>query len=206
VTETGVLVLTGPPCAGKSSVARRLVADTTARAVPIEVDALFSLLLPGSDRNRKDRMLAYDAAHALAALVLERGRTPVLECTYARREQRAGLVAALAGAPDAPLWAVEFLVSPDEAVQRFRRRDQETDLDERLVRERVETFPYSDHGLRLDSAAAGPEELAARIDRWRRGRPGSVPRDGWVEAGKGWDRGGRTAPPLPERPAGSGIG
>ena len=188
MTDTGVLVLTGPPCAGKSSVTRLLTAGTRCgRAVPIEVDSLFSLLLPGSDRNREDRMLAYDAAHALARLVLERGRTPLLECTYARRDQRAGLVEALAGVPDAPVWVVEFLVSPDEAVQRFRRRDQETDLDEPLVRERAETFPYSDLGLRLHSGAADPEELADSIERWWRSRPGSVPRDGWVDAGKGWD-------------------
>jgi hypothetical protein len=31
-------------------------------------------------------MLAYDAAHLLARMLFERGRTPVLECTYSRRE------------------------------------------------------------------------------------------------------------------------
>jgi len=65
VTTGGVLVLAGPPCAGKSSVAKVLATDSArSRRVLIEVDSLFSLLLPDSDRNRHDRMLAYDAAHA----------------------------------------------------------------------------------------------------------------------------------------------
>ncbi len=77
------------------------------RWVHLEVDALFALLTPRSDRNRDDRMLAYDAAHALARLLLKRGRTPLLECTYSRREQRASLLRELADQP-APLWVVEL--------------------------------------------------------------------------------------------------
>jgi predicted kinase len=76
--------------------------DADDRWVYLEIDALFTLLTPHSDRNRQDRMLAYDAAHALARLLLDRGRTPVLECTYSRREQRASLLRELAERP-APL-------------------------------------------------------------------------------------------------------
>jgi predicted kinase len=188
VTNCGVLVLAGPPCAGKSSVGKVLATDSTrSRKIYIEVDSLFSLLLPGSDRNRDDRMLAYDAAHVLARTLVERGQTAILECTYARLEQRASLLKAMADIPAAPLWVVEFFVSPDDAVQRFRRRHQATDLDEELVRERVENFPYSDQALRLVSAAAAPDDLANQITTWLRHRPGSVERDLWVEVGRGWD-------------------
>nr|WP_186315846.1 AAA family ATPase [Catellatospora sichuanensis] len=188
MTDNGVLVLTGPPCAGKSSVGKVLAADwLRGRGVHLEVDALCSLLLPGSDRNRNDRMFAYHAAHALARMVLERGQTPLLECTYSRLEQRASLLKALADVPGAPLWIVEFEVLPDDAVQRFRRRRQATDLDEQLVRKRAEVFPYSAQALRLVSSAAAPEDLAHQITTWLGKQPGSIQRDLWAEAGQGWE-------------------
>ena len=183
----GILVLTGPPCAGKSSVARLLVSDPRGGGrVLVEVDAVFSLLLPESDRNREDRMLAYDAAHAAACSVWRRGRTPVLECTYARHQQRASLVAAVADLPEVPLWVVELFVTPDVAVRRFRGRAQATDLDERLVRERAAAFPYADHALRIESATADPPVQVAQIMAWLESRPPTVDRQAWVDAGIDW--------------------
>jgi predicted kinase len=188
VTVRGILVVTGPPCAGKSSVARLLAADSSrGDTVLVEVDSLFSALLPGSDRNRDDRMLAYDAAHAAARAVRERGRTPILECTYARLEQRASLLAAIADIPEAPLWVVELEVTPGEAVERFRRRDQSTDLDERLVRQRVAAFPYSEHAFRIRSGSAPPAELARQVTTWWGTQPSPVDREAWATAGIGWE-------------------
>jgi len=132
-------------------------------------------------------MFAYEAAHAVARLVVGRGETVVLECTYARIEQRASLLAALAETPATPLWAVEFFVTPDEAVRRFRERHEATDLDERLVRERAARFPYSDQPLRVDSAAAAPGELARQITDWWRRRPEELHRETWAATGRGWD-------------------
>lgn len=43
-----------------------------------------------------------------------------------------------------PLWVVEFVVTADEAVRRFRERHEATDLDEAAVRERVDNFSYWD--------------------------------------------------------------
>lgn len=188
MTDNGVLVLAGPPCSGKSEVRKVLAANPShARGIPIEVDALFSLLLPTSDRNRSDRMLAYDAAHTLARTLYERGQTPMLECTYARLEQRASLLKAIADIPAAPLWVVEFFVSPDAAVHRFQRRHQATDLDERLVREHAATFPYSDQALRLESVGTTPDDLARQVTTWLRHRPESIERNVWGEAGRDWD-------------------
>jgi predicted kinase len=132
-------------------------------------------------------MLAYDAAHLLARMLLNRGITTVLECTYARLEQRASLLKALADIPAAPLWVVEFFISPDDAVQRFGQRHQATDLDERLVRERAEAFPYFGQAFRLMSSAATPDALARDIAEWLRHDPQPVQRDLWAEAGRGWD-------------------
>jgi predicted kinase len=190
VTGAGVLVLSGPPCSGKSSVGRLLASDLSSsrdRRAHIEIDTLFTFLFPESDRNRDDRMLAYDAAHLLARMLLKSGRTVVLECTYARLEQRVSLVDALSDVPEAPLWVVEFFISPDDAVTRFGQRDEATDLDERLVRERAEAFPYSDQAISLLSSASEPLDLAREITEWLRRQPQPVQRDVWANAGRGWD-------------------
>lgn len=188
MTDAGICVLSGPPCSGKSTVAKVLAAappGSRSRRVHIEVDALFDLLFPDSDRGRDDRMFAYDAAHLLARQVLERGESVMLECTYARREQRASLVSALRDT-SAPLWVVEFFVSPDEAVRRFRNRHQDTDLDDQLVRERAGLFPYCDQALRVVSTEAAPERHAGNISNWLEGQPRPAARDCWAQAGRGW--------------------
>jgi len=83
------------------------------------------------------------------------------------------------------LWIVEVEVSAKEAVRRFRARDQATDLDEDLLRERVENFPYGEQGLRLVSSRdSPPEALADRINDWLRGSPAPARGDLWVAAGR----------------------
>jgi predicted kinase len=132
-------------------------------------------------------MLAYDAAHAVARALLEHGQAAALECTYARFEQRLSMVKALADLPETAIWLVEFYVTPEEAVARFKQRDQETDLDEQLLRERVAAFPYSAQALRLVSSEAGPADLATEIEAWLKSEPAPVQTDVWVQEGRGWD-------------------
>ncbi|TYL55252.1 ATP-binding protein [Nocardioides sp. BGMRC 2183] len=184
--DSEVLVLAGPPCAGKSTLGRMLADSAREREVYLEVDTLFSLLLPRSDRSKQDRILAYDAAHALARTLIVHQHTAILECTYARREQRASLLEAMSTLPFCALKVVEFVISPEEAVQRFRKRREATDLDETSLRERVENFPYWDGALRIDSSAADPRALADEVATWRQG--GSPPADWieWVEVGRSW--------------------
>jgi predicted kinase len=176
VTRNGVVVITGPPCGGKSFVRQAL------GAMWVDRDGLF----PGSSRDRNHRKLAYDAVHAVARVVLESGYTPVLECTYARAEQRSSLVTAIADQPWARLWVVEISVSADEAVRRFRMRDEPTDLDEAALRERVAAFPYSAAAFHLLSEQA-PGLLAERIAAWL-DDPNATPidRQSWAEAGRAW--------------------
>ena len=185
MTANGVLVLSGPPCSGKSGVGKVLASQSR---LHIEIDSLFSLLLPRSDRNSTDRMLAYDAAHLLARMLLKRELTPILECTYSRLQQRTSLLEAIADIPAAPLWVVEFVVSPDDAVHRFRRSPSHraTDLNERTVRERAQTFPYSAQALALESETATPEDLAHQITTWLQHQPGPTQRDQWAAAGNAW--------------------
>jgi len=70
------------------------------------------------------------------------------------------------------------------AVRRFRRRHQATDLDEQLVHDRAQDFPYSDQALRLMSAADPPDDLAQQIMTWLPLRPQPVDRGRWAEAGR----------------------
>jgi len=174
-----VLVLSRPPCAGKSSVGRALMGllDADERWVYLEVDALFLFLTP------RDRMLAYDAAHALARLLLERGRTPVLECTYSRREQPTRLLREMADHAS-PLWVVEFEVSADDAVSRFHRRHQASDLTEQLVQERAQSFPRYDQALQLSSTATTVQDTARQIVDWLAQPPPAASRSRWAATGK----------------------
>ncbi|MBQ1011091.1 AAA family ATPase [Micromonospora sp. M51] len=188
MASSGVVVLSGPPCSGKSTAGRALAEVLTASGhcrIYLEVDALFELLFPESDRNRDDRLRAYAGAHLLARMFVDGGETVVLECTYARGDQRASLVEALAGSA-APLWVVEFFVTPDEAVSRFRGRPQATDLDEALVRERAEAFPYFDDALRMESSSGSPEDHVQSIVTWLRQDPRPVDQDLWARTGRGW--------------------
>lgn len=189
MASSGIVVLSGPPCSGKSTVGKTLAEVLTTSGhgrIYLEVDTLFELLFPASDRNRDDRLRAYAGAHLLARMFVDGGETVVLECTYARRDQRASLLEALAGS-SAPLRVVEFFVTPDEAVSRFRERHQATDLDEALVRERAEAFPYFDDALRIESSSGAPEEHAQSIVTWLRQDPRPVDQDAWTRTGRGWN-------------------
>jgi len=125
-------------------------------------------------------MLAYDAAHALARLLLERGRTPVLECTYSRREQRTSLLQEMADHAS-PLWVVEFEVSADDAVSRFHRRHQASDLTEQLVQERAQSFPRYDQALQLSTTV---QDMARQIVDWLAQPPPAASRSRWAATGK----------------------
>jgi len=49
------------------------------------------------------------------------------------------------------------------------------------------TVPTGVYAATADLGGPGAPKLADRIERWWRSRPGSVPRDGWVDAGRGWE-------------------
>ena len=177
----GIIVLSGPPCSGKSTVGRLLGAGGDLAVV--HVDDVFDRRFPGSDRNADDRLQAYAEAHREAVRIARRGHAVVLECTYARIGQRASLVTALAGASLA-VRIVELHVSPDEAVRRSRDRDQQTDLDDTGVRERAANFPYSDLALRIDASRGTPADHVGRVLAWLASEPPVVDPVAWRDAGR----------------------
>ena len=76
---------------------------------------------------------------------------------------------------------------PRTPIARFRGREQDTDLTEDLLRERVQAFPYTDGALRLDTTRSDPKDLAAAVRDWLRIAPASIDRTVWVEAGRNWN-------------------
>jgi hypothetical protein len=81
---------------------------------------------------------------------------------------------------------VELFVTGDEAVRRFRRRAEDTDLNEESVRERAEAFPYSALAHRLGSAGATPPELARDVTEWLAEEPPAIDPMLWAAAGREW--------------------
>jgi predicted kinase len=166
----------------------RLVAERMrVQPVPfVQVDRVFDLLLPASYRTRSDRLLGYEASHALVRTILDNGRDCIIECTYARRDQRTSLRSALAGLYTSPLRVAEISVSAEEAVARFRGRRAATDLDESSLRERVVNYPFWDGALQLESGVAAPEEMARQVAGWLERSPEPVDVDAWTQAGRAW--------------------
>ncbi|TWE10402.1 hypothetical protein BKA23_2762 [Rudaeicoccus suwonensis] len=132
-------------------------------------------------------MLAYEVAHAMALALIERGRIPVVECTYSRRWQRESLARILQALPSTTaVHVVECVVSVEEGVRRFRAsaEHQATDLTEQLVRERATDYPYTREALQLRSDTGEPEQLAQVAQSWLSAQPIPVNVESWVAAGK----------------------
>jgi len=151
-----VIVIAGPPCAGKST-----IAEEAARKLGIphlSMDATRQRILPGAAHTRADRRIAYRAMLMAAELLHKAGAGVILDAPYGHEEDRA----AFAGLE--PLW-VECKVSPDEAVRRLRIRGfdpERPDLTEELVRRSAEEYRYS-RGIVLDTEALPAGECIERV-------------------------------------------
>jgi predicted kinase len=114
-----LLVISGPPCAGKSTLADALHREGGAC---LDVDRVRQAVIPDSDQSERDRDIAYAAMHVLAKELLEAHVSPVIvAATYKRLEQRQHLRDAFADSRTAVL-VVQCTVDPATAVERFRHR------------------------------------------------------------------------------------
>lgn len=147
------IAFTGPPCAGKSTlaaeVARRL-------GLPhLSMDATRQRLLPDAAHTRADREVAYRAMEWAAEMLPD----VVLDAPYGHDEDYAGLVRL--GAV-----VIECRVSPETAVRRFRERGPDAvrkDLTEDVVRRMVEEYHYRSGALVIDTERVSAAESVDRV-------------------------------------------
>jgi len=119
VKTPAIIVVSGPPCSGKTTIADKL--STCLGFIHLEMDALRIRLLPESDHKETDRDIAYRAMHLIAELLLRVQKGVVLDATYTRRMQRLEL-RDLATRTGANLYLIQCSASSTHAVARFLQR------------------------------------------------------------------------------------
>lgn len=146
-----LIVVSGPPCSGKSTLSRRL-ADSLASTV-LDVDEIRKEVLPDSDQRQEDRNTAYRCMHYMARTLLAAGaKEVILAATYLRPEPRQWL-SALARGSAAQVLRVVCHVDSATAADRFRTRmptHAAIDLTDESVRQQARDYDYS-AGLVVDS-------------------------------------------------------
>ena len=162
-----LIIMTGPPCSGKSTLAGELGA--TLGALVLDVDQIRQIVIPNSRQSQDDRDIAYRCMHLVAEKLLEAGANTVfLTATYSRRNPREWL-RTLAESKSAQVCVLACRVSPEIAVTRFRSREPghpAVDLTEDGVRQQVIDYPY---GLANVVECASPlHESLSQAERYFR--------------------------------------
>ena len=138
-----LIVVTGPPCSGKSTLAVELGANLG--ALVLDIDQIRQAVIPNSRQSQEDRDVAYRCMHLIAQKLLEAEVNQViLVATYSRRNPRQWL-RSLAEKSSAHVCVLACRVSPDIAVARFRSRKPghaAVDLTEDLVQRQVTDYEY----------------------------------------------------------------
>ena len=138
-----LIVLTGPPCSGKSTLAGQLAAIFG--ALVLDIDQIRQIVIPNSRQSQQDRDIAYRCMHLVSEKLLEVGANAILlTATYNRKDPRQWL-RSLAESKSAQACILACQVSPEIAVARFRSRTPghpAVDLTEDLVQRQVMDYPY----------------------------------------------------------------
>ena len=146
-----IIVISGPPCSGKSALGGLLAAR---RGIThLEMDAIRVRLMPNSAHTREDREIAYRAMHLAAEVLLRHGLDVIVNASYSHPEDRRE-VRQIASATCSPLCFVECTVPREIALERNRQRRAHhpgLDLTDERVTELVRNFPFSGEGLTVDS-------------------------------------------------------
>ena len=163
-----LIVIAGPPCSGKSTVADEL---SRCLGIPcLSMDGVRKRILPGAAHTRADREVAYRAMHLAAEYALRGGGSIILDAPYGHIEDRREL-SSIGDVTRARLLLVELSVSPEMAARRLRERGPDAerpDLTEESVAHSAREYPYSGGGLRLDTDALRPDEALQHVFAWIR--------------------------------------
>jgi len=146
-----LIVFSGPPCSGKTTLAESLAFRT---GIPyVQMDSLRHRLLPDGDHGKEQRDIAYRAVHLIAEAILRLDHPAILDATYGPDEHRQELEQ-IARQEEAPVFLVECRVTPETAARRFRKRapgHPAVDLTPERVAALVRDYPYSGEGLAVDT-------------------------------------------------------
>ncbi|MFN0072933.1 MAG: AAA family ATPase [Chloroflexota bacterium] len=146
-----VVAFSGPPCSGKSTLAALLGRGLS--APHLGVDALRVALLPDAENRPEHRRTAHRAMHLCAGLLLQAGKSVVLDATYHPFSERLALEKVVQAA-NAALYVIECRVAADLAAARVLKRrsaDGESDLTPAQVREYVQDYHYSEAAFPVDT-------------------------------------------------------
>jgi predicted kinase len=152
-----VIVIAGPPCSGKSTIASHVAARLN---LPhLSMDATRQRLLPGASHTRADREVAYRAMKMCAELLHKARASVILDAPYGHKEDRDAIAAV------DPLW-IECRVSPETAVRRLEARGfvpERPDLTPAIVRESAANWQYSEHALVLDTETLSVDQCVEAV-------------------------------------------
>lgn len=188
--QQSIVVFSGPPLAGKSTLGARIAHDLNSPY--LEMDEARKLILPGSTQSAADRDIAYRAISYATRKVLAVGVERAILCaTYTEAEHRAG-VADLVTACSARLFIVSLVVDPDEAVRRLLLRPAghaAVDLTEDRVRALAESARPFAGGLVVNTSAQSQPQCVDQILRYITSGNNVADIQSWISAGH---RGPRT--------------
>jgi len=147
-----LVVVSGPPCAGKTAVAIAL--HQALGGVRLDVDEIRLALLPASNQSVEDRNIAYRAMHLTTRFLVVAGVSPLfITATYTRHEPRR-LLAEVASEHAVDVFVVQCRVDAGVAVERFSRRPTghaAVDLTADAVVDASATYPFTHGALVVDT-------------------------------------------------------